>query len=151
MQLGSLAGALDFNRAVVVAVLSMRVVEVVANEVVDVRAVRDLLVSATGPVDMVDRMPDACMLWRAAVRVAAADLDAGTVEVIAMRDVHVAVMQVRGLPAVTDGGMPARGTVCVPVLLVLIFAFHENPHEFAMRGERAGLRSWHRALGRFNN
>ena len=84
-QLGSLPGALDFNGAVVVAVLSMRVVEVVTNEIVNVSAVRDLLVSATGPVDMVGRVPDAGMLWRAAIRVSAADLDGGTVEVLAPR------------------------------------------------------------------
>jgi hypothetical protein len=59
----------------VVAVVSMRMMEVAADAVVDVIAVRDRLVAAAGAVDMAGLMTPAAMVRSAAVGVVSGDVD----------------------------------------------------------------------------
>ena len=64
-----LSGLRLAKRAVVVAVVPVRVVQVTVDEIVDVIAMRHRLVPATGAVLVAGLVPAALMLGRAAVRV----------------------------------------------------------------------------------
>jgi hypothetical protein len=107
----------QFDRAVVVAVIAVRVVQVAVHQVVNVVAVRDRLVPAAWAVDM-PRLVAVTFVPRGAGRgVARAHRD----DVLlhhAVRGlvVQVAVVQEIGVPVVLDCGVPAAGAVLVGVV-----------------------------------
>jgi hypothetical protein len=89
------------------------------NEVIDMIAVRHGFMTARWTVFMSRLM--ACMLivWRALGRIRVAHLDHVLVDVIAMRMVHVPVMQVVDMIAMADRGVPTVRTVLMRVIGVL--------------------------------
>jgi hypothetical protein len=87
----------------IVAVVSMRMMEVAADAVVDVIAVRDRLVAAAGAVDMAGLMTPAAMVRSAAVGVVSGEVDHVRVDMILMRVVEVTIMQIVDVAAVAHG------------------------------------------------
>jgi hypothetical protein len=119
---------LDGDRTVVVAVLAVRVVEVIADQVVDMIAVGHLLVPARRAMPVRGLVLAAVVLRGAADGVGVVDLQDVLVDVIAVRMVQVSVMQVVDVTVVLHGGMPAGGTVLMGMAgvgVVLGFA-HER-------------------------
>ena len=103
----------------VVAVVSMRMMEVAADAVVDVVAVRDRLVAAAGAVDMAGLMTPAAMVRRAAVGVVSGDVDHVIVDMILMRVVEVTIVQIVDVAAVAHGRVAATRTMPVSVVGVV--------------------------------
>ena len=106
------------NRTVVVAVIAVEVMQVTADEVVRMVAVRHRGVTATRPVGVRLVVCAAPMRWRAGPWVRTADADPTLIDVIAMHLVQVAVMQVVDVPLVANGGVPAAAAVDVCMAVV---------------------------------
>lgn len=105
----------------VVAVVAVRVVQMTIHEVVGVVAMRYGFVSAAGTVYMTRFVAVAVMIQGADVRVGGADGDAVFIDVIAMRMVQVAIVQVIDVAFVFDGGVTAIRAVLVFVVGVVRF------------------------------
>ncbi len=109
----------------VVAVVSVGVVEVTVDEVVDVVAVGHGLVSAAGAVDVTVLVAGALVFGGAGGRVAFAHLDHVLVDVVAVGVMEVAVVEVIHVITVLDGDVAAIGPVDVVVVLMLV-AVHRS-------------------------
>lgn len=94
----------------------MRVVQVPRDDVVDVIAVRDCLVTATRAVDMALGVTGAAMRGRARGRIGRADLEDALVHVAIVAVVEVAIVEVVDVVAMTDGEVAAVGAVDVIVI-----------------------------------
>ena len=113
--------------------VAVRVVQVAIDKVIDVVAMRHRFVAAAGAVDVsgfvaaagaVDVsgfVAAAVVVGRAGVRVGGADGDAVFIDVVAMRVVQVAVVQVIDVAVVFDGGVAAASAVLVRVVGVVRF------------------------------
>lgn len=122
------AAVYDVHAAVIVAVIAVRMMKMIADQVIDVAAMRNLLVSALRIMLVLSGVALAGVLRSAALRVAAVHVHGSAVEVLAMRDVHVALMQIAGLLATANRGVAAILPVNVAMLLVPIVAFHKSLH-----------------------
>ena len=107
------------NRTMVVAMVAVRVVQVAVDQVVDVVTVRDGFVAATGAMDVAGLVAAAFVLGRAAVRVGGRDGDHVLVDVVAMRMVQVAVVQVIDMAVMADGRVAAAGAMGVVMVGVM--------------------------------
>jgi|SRR6266478_9014086 len=96
----------------------MLVVQVAADEIVAVVAVRDRLVSAAGAMAVVLGVLAAGVSRRAGRRVRALVVDPALVDVPRVGVMHVPVVQIIGMSFVLDGSMTAPGPVLVVMLLV---------------------------------
>ena len=105
----------------VVAVVAVRVVQVAIDEVVDVVAMRHRFVAAAGAVHVSRFVAAAVVFRRAGVRVGGTDGDDVFVNVVAMRVMQVAVVQVINVAFVLDGGVAAVRAVLVVVVGVVRF------------------------------
>jgi hypothetical protein len=103
---------------VVVAVRAVRVVQVVADQEVDVVAVRDRLMAAAGAVDVIRRVVGACVARRAARRIRRVDRDRALVDMTAMWGVKMTVVKIVDVVAVLDRDVTAARAVDVVVLVV---------------------------------
>ena len=72
------------ERAVIVAVVAVRVMEMPLDQIVDVVAMRNRLMAALGAVLVLAGVPATAMLWGAGARIAGAHGDDVLVDVIAM-------------------------------------------------------------------
>ena len=117
------------KRAVVVAVVAMRMMQVPVDQIVDVVAVRHCLVSASGPVLMPRLMTFAAVLRRAALGVLGRDLDHVLVDMVRVRVMQMPVVQIVDMIAVAHGGVAAARPVLVRMVgVVWLFARrHEAP------------------------
>jgi hypothetical protein len=106
----------SLKRAVIVAVPGVRMVQVPADEVVDVIAVRDGVVPAARPVHVTRNVGAAGVRGRARRRVRSVDADCALVDVAGVGVVQMPVVQVIGVAAVCDRRMTAAGTVGVSVV-----------------------------------
>ena len=104
------------QRTVIVAVVAVRVVKVAGNPIVDVVAMRHRLVPAAGAVYVSCLMRTTAVVRGAVFGVLARYLDHVFVDMIFMRVVEVAIMQIVGIAAMADGGMSAARSM--PVLMV---------------------------------
>ena len=100
----------------VVAVIAVRVVQVPADEIVDVIAVRNGLVPAVGSVDVPGLILRGGLAGRTAVWVLLVDSDLMLVDVALVRVMQVAVMQIIRMPIVAHGDMAAVGAVLMVVI-----------------------------------
>lgn len=123
----------------VVAVLGVRVVQVIADEIVDVIAVGNLHVTARRPVLMRRIVCAAGVLGSAAGGVGLGDVEDVLVDVIAVRVVQVAVVQVVGVAVVLDRLVAAAGTVLVSVIGVdgVLGLGHDRHHRRAAPASQA--------------
>ena len=106
----------------VVAVIPVRVVQVTVDEIVDVIAVRNGFVAATGAVYVRSIMSAASVIRCAVGRVLTTDFDLVLVDVVAVHVVQVTVMQVVHVAVVLHRGMTAVGTMGVVVVRVFFTA-----------------------------
>lgn len=106
------------DRAVVVAVITMRVVQATVHQVIVVVSVRNALVAAVGVITgTINR--------RAVIRVRVADSDDVFVVVTVVRMVQMAVMQVVDVPVVLYPCMTAVFAVNV-VMIRVYLVFHKS-------------------------
>ena len=110
----------------IVAVPAVRVVQVIADEVVDVVAVRHGLVAAAGAVHVAGRVARARVARRAARGVRHVDRDRALVDVAAVGRVQVTVVKVVDVIAVADGDVTATVTVLVLVLVMDRMLAHQS-------------------------
>lgn len=109
----------------VVAMAAVRVMEMPADQIVDVIPMGNGFVPASGAMLMGCVVSRAGMIGRAACRVHRAHLDHVLIYMIAVRLMEVPVVQVVDVLAVLDGNMSAAGSVNVGVALVdLMFVRH---------------------------
>lgn len=101
----------------IVTVIAVRMVQVAVDEVVDVVAVRDRLVTAVGTVDVVGRVCAACV-GGAAGRVSGVDVERVLFDSPRARVVQMPVVHVVDVVAVRDGGVSAARAVNVIVVVV---------------------------------
>jgi hypothetical protein len=85
---------------VIVTVVAVEVVQVALHQVIDVVPMRHSLVAAVGPVLVRFFMPGAFVVRRASFRIRRVHLQAMVVHVIAVRIMHMPVVQVVGVPVV---------------------------------------------------
>lgn len=121
---------------VVVAMPAVRVVEVLANEIVDVVAMGNLLVTAIGAMNMCGLMPAADVLGRAIHRVGGADPQDMFVDVVVVGAMQMPVMQVVEVVLVLDRRVPAIGSVRVGVARVdaVLRICHGHDHRSGRTG-----------------
>lgn len=93
----------------------MRVVEMIADEIVRVAGVRHRRMAAAGAVDVAWLVSSTGVPGGADVRVAGGDLERALVEVIPMHGVEAAVVEVVDVIAVANGSMAAAFAVDVGV------------------------------------
>lgn len=139
----TLTAANDLNRPVVVTVIAVRVVQVTINQVADVVAMRDSLVTAARAMHMSRFMSVAAMIRGADIRIAIANLNHMLVHVIFVRMMQVTIMQIVDVVAMLDGGMPAARPMFVRMIGVFRVrtARHDSLHNLAtsqLRSVRAG-------------
>ena len=118
------SGADDRHGSVVIAVVTVNMMEVTVHEVVDVVSVRDSLVSAAWAMDVVGIMAAAGMRRRAVVGVGRGHLNHVLVDVAIVRVMQVAVVQVVDVAVVLDGLVTAAWAVDVVVGLVNLAIRH---------------------------
>jgi hypothetical protein len=113
------------QRPVVVAVVVVGVVEMVADQIVDVVAVRHRLVTASRAVGVrgVVARTGKGVFRSAVLRVLAAHLDCVLVDVVLVRVVQVAVVQVVHVSLVADCHVAAIWAVLVRVALMNLVVF----------------------------
>lgn len=99
-----------------VAVLAVRMMQVVAHQVVDVVAVRHRLMAATIAMRVLGLMALAVVLGRAVVGVRGVHRDDVLVDVVAVGMVEVSLVQVIDVVAVLDGRVAAAGPMLVRVI-----------------------------------
>jgi hypothetical protein len=108
--------------------------EVIADQVVDVIAVWHGLMAASLAMDMISAMAAAAVLVRAAIRVRVVDLEHVLVDVTFMGMVQVTVVQVVDVIAVRHAGMAAARAVAVRVIgMNHVFARHAPESARPMR------------------
>jgi hypothetical protein len=104
--------------AVIVAVPAVRVMQVAHHEVIHVIAVRNRFVAASGTVDVRRIVGGAGVRRSAGVGIGGRNLDHVLVEMVAVRGVEVAVVQVIDVVSMPDRGMAAILAVDVGVVVV---------------------------------
>jgi hypothetical protein len=114
----------ELHRTVVVAVITVRMVQVPVHQVIGVIAVRDGFVAAPRSVLVLLVVGPARVLRRAIRRVPVVHLEAVLIHVPLMHVVQVAVVEVVRMPVVHHRGMAALRTVLVRVLPVRLMAHH---------------------------
>jgi hypothetical protein len=100
----------------VVAVAPVRVVEVIAHQVVKMIAVGHGFMTAAWTVNMAGLMARTGVLRRAGIRVLRGDLQRALVDVISVHGMQAAVVQIVHVAAVADGRVTAAFAVDVRVL-----------------------------------
>lgn len=109
----------DFQRTVVVAMTVMSMVQTTVHQIADMVSVRDRLVPASGAMHVTLLVPETVISdRRAVIRVRGGDFDDMLVDVIFMRMMEVAVVQIVHMIAVAHSRMAAAGAVDVRVVFV---------------------------------
>ncbi|WP_174923297.1 MULTISPECIES: hypothetical protein [Burkholderia] len=121
-----------FHRPVIVAMIAMRMMKVSVDQIVDVIAMRYRFVPATGPMDVTCLVATAAR--RTPVRVLRADLDPVFVDVIAVRMVQMAVVQVVDVVAMPDGGVTAARTMLMVVVGMMGFVARAHAYLLDLQG-----------------
>lgn len=106
--------------------ITVRVVQVAIDEVVDVIAVRYCLVAATRAVHVI-WLVTAAVVRPTTLRIRIAYRDSMLVVVILVGAMQVAVVQVADVIAVLNGGVTAIGSVLMVVVSVLLAAHESAP------------------------
>ena len=103
----------------IVAVVTVWMMQVTADEIVRVISVGNGLMAAIGAMLMACGMVTTCMIGRTGFGILARDAHCMFVMVISMLVVHVAIVQIVGVPFVLNRGMAAiRAMGMIPVIAV---------------------------------
>ena len=100
----------------IVAMVAVRVMKVAADPIIDVIPVRDRLMAAAGAMDMARLMAAASMIRGAPVGVFGRHLDHVLIDMVLMRVMEVAVMQIVGMAAVLHGGVATVRSMAVSMV-----------------------------------
>jgi hypothetical protein len=96
--------------------IAVRMMEVAADAVIDMVGMRNRLVAAAGTMDMTGVVAAAAMVRRAAVGVVAGHLDHVLVDMILMRMVEVAIVQIVDMTAVAHSGVATTRPMLVSMV-----------------------------------
>lgn len=107
------------QRTVIIAVVAMRMVQVSINEIVDMAAVRDGFVAASGTVLVIGIVTVAAMIGRARIRIFRRHFDYVLIDVIAMRVMQMPVMQIIDMIIVAHRSVPAIRAVLMRMIIML--------------------------------
>ncbi|KWF36867.1 hypothetical protein WL88_01400 [Burkholderia diffusa] len=118
----------ELYRAVVITVVAMRVMKAAVDQIIDVIAVRYSLVPATRAVHMTRLMVTA--VRRTFVRIFRADLDLMFVDMIAVRMVQVAIMEIVYVVAMLDCGVTAVRAMLM--VMVSMMGFVAGAHAYLL-------------------
>ncbi|WP_196766882.1 hypothetical protein [Burkholderia territorii] len=121
----------EFYRAVVITVVAMRMMKAAVDQVIDVIAVRYSLVPATRTVHMSRLMVTAVRCTF--VRIFRADLDLVFVDMITVRVVQVAIMEIVYVVAMLDCGMAAVRAVLMVMVSMMGFVAGTHAHLLCSR------------------
>jgi len=113
--------------SVIVAVPVVRVVQVPADEVVDVIAMRYGFVATAGPVPVVHVMRSADVLGCALIRVGAVDCDRALDDLGTLHLVQMPVVEIVDMATMSDGHVATIRSVQMRVLLVNRLLSHIGP------------------------
>jgi hypothetical protein len=127
---------------VIVAVAAVRMVQVPRDDVVDMIAVRNRLVSASLGVDVSLAVPRARVRGGTGGGVRRPDFERALVDVAFVRVMQVPVVQVVDVASVPDGGVAATGSVNVVVMLVHGVAHGFLPFDFGTDVTNAASPAW---------
>lgn len=97
----------------VVAVISMRVMQVAIHQIVDMIAVGNRLMAAPGTVNMVGVMPPTLVGRRTAIRIGITDLDHMLVDMILVRMMQMPIVKVVDMAVVLDSRVAAARAMFV--------------------------------------
>jgi hypothetical protein len=122
-------------------VVAVRVMKMTVDQVIDMIPMRYCFVSATWAVDVT--LFVAAAVWRTLVRVFCADLDLVFVNMIAMRMVQMAIMQIVDVATMFDRGVSAARAMLMVVVSVMSFVARAHAYLPCSIG-RAGTSSGHR-------
>jgi hypothetical protein len=111
---------------VIVAVISVRVMEVTADQVVHVVAVRHLGMTTSWSMDMPLLVSAANMAGRASFRIGCRYFQHALIDVIAVHMMHVTIVQIVRVPVVSDRGMAAPRSVLMFVAFDWIASAHRE-------------------------
>ena len=103
----------------IVTVIAVRVVQMIANAIIDMRAVGHRLVTAARAMNMAGFVTAAAMVGRANIRVRGRYLNHMLIDMPLMRVVQMAVMQIVDMPFVAHGLVSAAGPVLVRMFSML--------------------------------
>jgi hypothetical protein len=100
----------------IIAVITVRMVQMAIDEIVDVVAMWDCFVAATGSMNMRSIMSGAAMVGRATIRVLVTRFNPMFINMIRVRMVKMAVVEIVHMVAVPDGNVAATGSMRVVVI-----------------------------------
>ena len=103
----------------VVAVIAVRVMQVVADAIVHVIAMRNRLVATAGAMNVTRFVATAAVVGGALVGVTGRYFDHVLIDMIAVRVVQVTIMQIIGVAAMANRGVPAAWTMLVGMIGVV--------------------------------
>jgi hypothetical protein len=103
----------------IVAMISVRMMQMAIDQIVDVITMRHRFVAASGPMDVVSLMPRASMLRRARIRIDRRNLDDMLVDVTSVHVMQVPIVQIVDVVAMLNRDVPATRSVLMRVIGVL--------------------------------
>jgi len=109
----------QFDRAVIVAVVAMRVMQVAVHEIINVVAMGNGFMPAAGAMLVVGVVTAALMFGRALLRILAADVNDVLVHMVLVRMMEVAIVEIIDMAVVHDRRVSASGAVDMIVVRVL--------------------------------
>jgi len=111
----------EINRAMVIAMITMRMMQVAVHKVVDVVPMGNRFVSAAWPVYMIGRMAATVMVGRTAIRVFRADLKPVFVNMIAVGMMQMTIMQIVDMVTVPDCSVSAVRPMLMIMMGMMLF------------------------------
>ena len=121
------------KRAVVVAMVSVRMVEMPVDEVVEMISVGNGFVTTARAMHMVCVVPPACVVRGAASRVRLIHVDRVLIDVVLVGVMEMAVVKVVHVIAMLHGGVAAIGSVLVAMLGVGFAGHDKAPSRWVIR------------------
>jgi hypothetical protein len=103
----------------IIAVIAVRMVQMAGDEIVDVVAMWDCFVAATGSVNVSRIMSGAAMVGRATIRILVAYFNPMLVHMIRVGMVKMSIVEVIDVVGVPDSNMAAAGSMYVIVIGVM--------------------------------
>ncbi|MDQ1199302.1 hypothetical protein QE435_005059 [Rhizobium sp. SORGH_AS 787] len=109
----------DFKWAVVIAMITMLVVQAAIDKIINVIAMRDCLMSAPRSVDVVSCMPRVTFERMAALRIGWCHFNNMFVDMVPMRMMKMSVVKVVHVISMLDSDMAAASTVLMVVMVMV--------------------------------
>jgi hypothetical protein len=118
---------LDPQRAVIIAMVAVRMMQVALYQVVDMVPMGHPVVAAIGTMNVPFTVAGAVMVSCASIGIRCVHFEHVLIDMIPVHMVQVPVMQVVDVPVMADGLVPAVRPVLVRVVSMLLTFVHHNP------------------------